>query len=252
MLDVQNLRGGYGKRQVLHGISFTAEKGTITAIIGPNGCGKSTLLKSVCGIQPSTGQVLLDGQSLSALPRNLQAQNIAYLAQNRQTPDISVRRLILHGRFPYLHYPRRYRRGDYETVDRVMAQLGLTTLADTPLTCLSGGQQPRVYSAMALAQETPVIALDEPTTYLDIAHQIALCDLAKQLTVQGKTLLMALHDLPQAFSLADRILLLDGGTVAALGSPEEVYQSGLVDTVFGIRLCRTETETGPRYHCEAR
>lgn len=249
MLEVRNLSGGYGKQEVLRSISFDAPAGSITAIIGPNGCGKSTLLKSICGILPATGEVLLDGGSLLTLPRNLLAQKVAYLAQNRQTPDISVRRLILHGRFPYLHYPRRYRKCDYETVDRIMARLDLTALADTPLNQLSGGQQQRVYIAMALAQETDVIALDEPTTYLDISHQIALFSLAKQLAAAGKTVLMVVHDLPQAFSLADRILLMDAGAVVSCGTAEEVFQSHATDKVFGIRFCRMETETGCRYYC---
>lgn len=251
MLEVHNLHSGYSGTEVLHHVSLTAAAGQITVIIGPNGCGKSTLLKTICGILPAAaGQVLLDGRALLQLPRNLLAQQVAYLAQNRQTPDITVERLVLHGRFPYLRYPRRYRQEDYRAAARATEQMNLLALADTPLHHLSGGQQQQVYIAMALAQDTPVVLLDEPTTYLDIHHQLQLMRHARQLAALGKTVVMVLHDLSHAFQTADHLILMDQGAVMAAGTPEELYTDGSADRIFGIRLGRTRTGSGWGYYCE--
>ena len=172
MVEVRNITVGYPGKTVLKNVSLAIPKGQLTVLLGPNGCGKSTLLKSLCGIlTPENGQVLYDGEDLLLLPQQQLAQKIAYLSQGRQIPDITVRRLVLHGRFPYLGYPRRYRREDYACADLAMAQLGITDLADVPVQNLSGGQRQKVYIAMVLAQDTPIALLDEPTTYLDIVHQ---------------------------------------------------------------------------------
>ena len=186
MLEIHDLCGGYGQKTVLRDVSFSAPAGRITAILGPNGCGKSTLLKMICGILPAaSGIVSLDGQDLQKLPASQIAQKAAYLAQNRQIPDITVGRLVLHGRFPYLSYPRRYRREDYRVAEKVMEQMQIQDLAETHLSQLSGGQQQKAYIAMALAQDTGVILLDEPTTYLDVAYQLQLLRQAKDLAKSG-------------------------------------------------------------------
>lgn len=251
MLEIKNLYSGYGGREVLHDVSLTAQAGEVTVIVGPNGCGKSTLLKTICGIQPVTaGQVLLDGEKLFALPRNLLAQKTAYLAQSRQVPDITVERLVLHGRFPYLGYPRRYRKEDYAIADAAMKTMGVAELADELVQNLSGGQRQKVYIAMALVQDTPVILLDEPTTYLDISHQLQLMQQARMLAAQGKTVVMIIHDLPHAFQTADHMILMRDGKIVADGTPEQIYASGMISSVFGVRLCRTGTEGGWRYYCE--
>lgn len=251
MLEIRELHAGYDGREVLRGVSFTAQRGRITAIVGPNGCGKTTLLKSLCGILPvASGAVLLEGEKLLELPRQALARKAAYLAQNRQTPDITVERLVLHGRFPYLSYPRRYRKEDYAIAQKAMERLCILDLAQRPLSSLSGGQQQRAYIAMALAQDTPVVALDEPTTYLDISHQLQLMRQARVLAQGGRTVLMIIHDLHHAFQEADHMVLMRGGEVVAEGTPEEIYASGLIDEVFGIKLSRTATEKGWRYFCE--
>lgn len=251
MLEIQNLHSGYSGREVLHGVSVSAKEGQITAIIGPNGSGKSTLLKTICGINPSEeGRVLLNGQNLLELPRNLLAQKIAYLAQYRQMPDITVERLVLHGRFPYLSYPRRYRKSDYEVAAWAMEQMQLTDFAQMPLNRLSGGQQQRVYIAMVLAQDTPVVLMDEPTTYLDICHQIQLMEQARELARQGKMVLMVMHDLPCAMRTADDLIFMNEGSIEAQGTPEEVFCTSVVDRVFGIRLGRVEADNGWHYYCE--
>lgn len=250
MLEVKGIRGGYPKNEVLHGVSLEARAGQITAILGPNGCGKSTLLKSLCGIVPAAaGEAVLDGRNLLALPQKQLAQAVSYLAQSRQPPDITVGRLVLHGRFPYLSYPRRYREEDHRMARRVMEQMGISELAESPLSRLSGGQRQKAYIAMALAQDTNVILLDEPTTYLDVSHQLQFLRQARALADSGRHVLMVVHDLSHALETADSVALMRDGTVVIQGTPEEVYASGALDAVFGVRLAQVQTDKGRHYFC---
>lgn len=251
MIEIRNLFVSYPDKPVLQDVSISVPKGRITVLLGPNGCGKTTLLKALSGILPAdNGQLLLNGQDLLQLPQRELSQKVAYLAQSRQIPDITVQRLVLHGRFPYLSYPRRYRSEDYAAAKAAIEKMGVKDLMDTPLNQLSGGQRQKVYIAMALAQDTPVILLDEPTTYLDISHQLQLLAHARELTRQGKTVIMVVHDIPAAMTVADRILLMDRGQAVFRGTPEELYASRQVDRIFGVRLMRMETPTGWRYYCE--
>ena len=251
MLEVKALSAGYPNKPVLQDISVTIPAGKVIAILGPNGCGKTTLLKALCGILPAqSGQVLLYGVDILALPPRLLARKVAYLAQSRQVPDITAHRLVLHGRFPYLGYPRHYRREDHACVQAAMEQMGVWEYRDTLLENLSGGQRQKVYIAMALAQGTPVILLDEPTTYLDISHQLQLLQLAKDLAQQGKTVLMVMHDLPHAFQTADHVVLLQDGHIVAEGTPEALYACKRIEDVFHIRLERTLLDSGWHYYCE--
>ena len=252
MLEIRNLHAGYPGREVLHGVDMTAPAGRITAILGPNGCGKTTLLKTLCGILPANaGEILVEGLPVEAYsPREL-ARKVAYLAQNRDVPDITARRLVLHGRFPYLNYPRRYRAEDHAAAEAAMARMGICDLAEAPLKQLSGGQRQKVYLAMALAQATPIVLLDEPTTYLDVAQQLATMAHARMLCGEGKTVVTVLHDLTLAFGAADQVVLLEEGWVAAAGTPEAVFLSGSADRVFGVRLRRVKTDRSWHYYCEA-
>ena len=251
MIEVKGLSAGYPGKPVLDKVDMTIPVGQVTAILGPNGCGKSTLLKTLCGILPAEeGTVTLEGEDLLSLPQKLLARKVAYLAQSRRVPDITVRRMVLHGRFPYLSYSRRYRPEDRAAAEGAMEQMGLTDLAETPLSQLSGGQRQKVYIAMALAQDTPVILLDEPTTYLDVSHQLRMMAQARRLAGGGKTVVMVVHDLTHALTVADRVILMDRGKVAAQGSPEEVFASGRLELVFGVRLGRVKTDSGWHYYCE--
>lgn len=251
MLEIINLSAGYSGKDIVENVSISIPTGQVTVILGPNGCGKSTLLKALCGIlRVSAGEVTLDGQSILTLPRKLLAQKIAFLAQNRQIPDITVRRLVLHGRFPYLSYPRNYRPEDHAATGAAMEQMGITDLADTLVSQLSGGQRQKAYIAMALAQDTPVIVLDEPTTYLDVSHQMQMMRMARDLSGQGKTVVMVLHDLSHAMQVADRVVLMDGGRIIIQGTPETVFASGRLDSVFGVKLGRVKTDGGWHYYCK--
>lgn len=251
MIEMKHICAGYLGTEVLHDISLTIKSGKVTVIIGPNGSGKSTLLKSLIRLNPHTsGDILIEGKSIDTYSHSLLAQKIAYIPQSRKTPDISVLRMVLHGRFPYLTYPRRYREEDYEAAKNSMRWVGIEELADKNVSTLSGGTQQKVYIAMALAQNTPVILMDEPTVYLDIAHQMRMMTTARQLAEQGKAVVMILHDLSQAFQAADEILVMSEGNIISKGSPDVVYQNGTIDSVFGIRFMRVHTSSGWRYFCE--
>ncbi|WP_300750608.1 ABC transporter ATP-binding protein [uncultured Oscillibacter sp.] len=249
MLEARNLSAGYPGRAVLAGVSLAARPGRVLALLGPNGCGKSTLLRTMAGLLPPLGgEVLLDGRR-DYSPRQA-AQRVAYLPQSRTAPNITVRRLVLHGRFPYLSYPRRYGREDYEAVDRALAAADALDLADRPLPELSGGQRQKAYLAMALAQETEAILMDEPTTFLDIRHQLEVLALVRRLAEEGRGVVLALHDLCLALTAADDVAVLGEGRLLALGGPEAVYQSKVLERVMGVRLDRSEGPGGRRYFCE--
>ncbi|MCI8841024.1 MAG: ABC transporter ATP-binding protein [Oscillibacter sp.] len=249
MLEAKNLSAGYPGRAVLAGVSLAARPGRVLVLLGPNGCGKSTLLRTMAGLLPPLGgEVLLDGRR-DYSPRQA-AQRVAYLPQSRTAPNITVRRLVLHGRFPYLSYPRRYGREDYEAVDRALAAADALDLADRPLPELSGGQRQKAYLAMALAQETEAILMDEPTTFLDIRHQLEVLALVRRLAEEGRGVVLALHDLCLALTAADDVAVLGEGRLLALGGPEAVYQSKVLERVMGVRLDRSEGPGGRRYFCQ--
>lgn len=250
MVEVRNLLVGYGEAPVLSDVSLTFPTGQVTGVLGPNGCGKSTLLKAALGLIPiQGGQVLLDGQDLHTLsPRDV-AQRAAYLAQSRSVPSITARRMVLHGRFPYLSYPRRYRPEDYQMADQALQWADASDLAGRAMDRLSGGQRQKVYLAMALAQDTQTIFMDEPTTFLDISHQLEVMALARRLANLGRAVVLVLHDLDLALRGCDRVALLSGGVLRALGSPEEVFLSGVLDEVFHVRVGRMNTEEGWQYYC---
>lgn len=247
MLEIKNLSAGYPGNPVLKNISLTIPSGAVTVIAGPNGCGKSTLLKALTGILPAAGSAMLDGQELLSLSHREWARKVAYLPQNRQVPEISVKNLVLHGRFPYLSYPRRYRQEDLRMAEAAMKKMGVEALADRSLTTLSGGQRQKVYIAMALAQDTPVILLDEPNAFLDIAHQLQLMEQAKILAGEGKTVVLVLHDLALALEYADSLAVLSEGGCLFQGSAEEVFLSGCLDRAFGVEVRRFPTPEGWKY-----
>lgn len=249
MLEIKNLCAGYAGVGVLHDVSLSAPSGAITVIVGPNGCGKSTLLKSVAGIhEPTAGMIGLDGLDLRNLPPRELARQTAFLSQTRQIPQITVERLVLHGRFPYLTYPRRYRRADHEIARRAMETMGIADLSERYLDTLSGGQRQKVYIAMALAQDTPVVLMDEPTTYLDIAHQFRMMEQARLLADRGKMVLLVLHDIALALKYADNIAVMHDGCILITGDPETVFESGCLETAFGVRVERVETSAGWQYY----
>ena len=248
MLEIRNLRAGYPGNPVLKDICLTIPQGAVTVIAGPNGCGKSTLLKALAGILPASGSVTLEGQELLALNRRELAKQVAFLPQNRAVPEITAKRLVLHGRFPYLSYPRRYRPEDHALAEAALETMGVAHLAQRTLSTLSGGQRQKVYIAMALAQDTPVVLLDEPNTFLDIAQQLQLMEQAKALAAAGKTVVLVLHDLSLALEYADSLAILSERECLIQGSPEEVFQSGALSSAFQVQVERMRTPAGWKYY----
>lgn len=253
MIELQKLCAGYPGQAVLEDISLSFQPGRVLILLGPNGCGKSTLLRTAMGLQMKTGgQILLDGVPLEKKTPREVAQKAAYLAQSRTVPNITAHRMVLHGRFPYLTFPRRYRPQDYEAANKALAWADALDVANRPMQELSGGQRQKVYLAMALAQDTETVLMDEPTTYLDIRHQLEVMDVARRLAKQGKAVVLVLHDLCLAMQAADEIAVLSEGCLAALGTPETIYRSGILEEVFAVKLGRMDTEDGFQYYCAKR
>lgn len=244
MIELHGICAGYGKQEVLKGVTATFPRGMLTGIVGINGCGKSTLLKAMLGILPSLGSIHLDDRDLRDMSRKEIAQKVAYLSQGKATPDMTVEQLVLHGRFPHLSYPRRYTKQDQKIAVSAMEQMGIGDLAQKSLVTLSGGMRQNAYIAMALAQGTDYILLDEPTTYLDISHQLELMKILRQLADSGKGIAAVMHDLPMAFAYCDQILLLDGGQVIAEGTP--AHCQAQIEKIFGVQM--EQSADGKHYH----
>ncbi|KHS74301.1 Fe(3+) dicitrate ABC transporter ATP-binding protein FecE [Pectobacterium brasiliense] len=235
-LTTQNLTAGYGNKRILDGLSLSLPSGKITALLGPNGCGKSTLLKCFAKLlTPESGAIQLDGKPLSAFSARQLSRHLALLPQQHLTPEgITVRDMVAYGRSPWLSLWGRLSPDDRQHVQLAMEKTHIVDLADKRLTDLSGGQRQRAFLAMLLAQDTPVVLLDEPTTYLDINHQVELMKLLRELNQAGKTVVSVLHDLNQASRYCDHLVMLAGGRVMAQGSPHEVMKPALLQQVFSI------------------
>ena len=248
MLELKNICAGYGKKQILKDVSISFNKSELLTVIGPNGSGKSTMLKAAMGIIPIlSGEVDIDGENINGLSRRQIAIKTAYLSQGKNVPDMTVGQLSLHGRFPHLSYLRRYTERDKSIVSAALNELGIAELADRPISALSGGMRQNAYIALALAQDTDYILLDEPTSCLDISHQLALMKTVKKLAKRGKGIVAVLHDLPLAFAFSDKIAVMKDGKIIALDTPEELYSNPVMREVFGIELDYLEKEKSYRY-----
>ena len=234
------MTAGYSGREVLSIPSLELSSGIIT-FAGENGSGKSTLLKAVLGLVPHTGQLFVDGQNPSVLRSRSRAGLLAYLPQDLPTPDMTVRMLASHGRFPRMDFGRRMSAADEEAVDRALHLTGMERYADRLLPTLSGGERKRAWLSMVIAQDAPYLLLDEPGAGLDVHHQLELGEILQSLRELGHTILLASHDLPQSFAISDRICLMKDGTVLADGSPEELVQRPeLLEQGLHLHLVRTQ------------
>lgn len=241
MIRFEAVCAGYARREAVKSVSFAVPPGKVVALTGPNGCGKTTLLKTACGlIKPSSGQVLLDGKPVGGYRRRELARRLAMLPQTRETPTVTVERLAAYGRYPHLGLGRTLSAQDRERVEAALEEAGAWEFRHRELGKLSGGERQRAYIAMALAQDSSCLLLDEPTTYLDIGQKNEVMELIRKLNAQGKTVLTVLHDLPLAFAYSDFVAVMERGKLRAFGKPEEV--SGTAAEVFGVREARVRLD----------
>ncbi|WP_431951318.1 ABC transporter ATP-binding protein [Actinacidiphila sp. bgisy167] len=236
-LAARELTLAYEDRTVVDGLDLEIPDGSVTVIVGPNACGKSTLLRALGRLlKPRSGTVLLDGEELSRLPGRQIARTVGVLPQSPTPPDgITVADLVARGRQPHQRWWQQWSEADERAVAEALEHTGTADLADRPVDELSGGQRQRVWIAMALAQETDLLLLDEPTTYLDIAHQVEVLDLVRRLNHRrGRTVVAVLHDLNQAARYADHLIAMKAGRIVAQGAPRDVVTAELVHEVFGL------------------
>ena len=237
LLSTRDLVVGYEGRTVLDGLDLDLPADTFTVIVGPNACGKSTLLRTMARLlTPRRGAVLLDGAAIRDLPTRDVARRLGVLPQSPLVPEgITVADLVGRGRQPYQRWWRQWSAEDGRAVEEAMRLADVGALADRPVDTLSGGQRQRVWIAMTLAQDTDALLLDEPTTYLDLAHQVEVLDLLHRLRAErGRTVVAVLHDLNQAARYAGHLIAMRDGAVVAAGEPREILTADLVRDVFGL------------------
>ena len=237
-LESAALAVGYGSRLVFEQLSLSIERGSITGLVGPNGSGKSTVLKALARmLRPRHGAVYLDGRDISRLPTREVARRLAILPQAPSAPEeLTVAELVEQGRYPHVGPLRLLDDADRAAIERALDETGMTEFRERPLDSLSGGERQRAWIALALAQETPILLLDEPTTYLDIGHQFEVLDLIRRLNLaQGMTIVLVLHDLNQAARFSRRMVVLEAGRIVADGAPAAVLTPELLARVFHVQ-----------------
>lgn len=237
-LEAKGLGLSYGETYIFEDLNLSIPKGKITVFIGSNGCGKSTLLRSMARLlKPQRGSVLLDGGDIAGMSTKEVARKLAILPQGPTAPEgLTVLQLVKQGRYPYQSWLKQWSREDEAVVQAALESTGMTEFAERTVDSLSGGQRQRAWIAMTLAQETPVILLDEPTTYLDLTHQIEVLDLLYEMNDRDqRTIVMVLHDINLACRYADHIVAIRDGRIEAQGEPCEVVNVELIETVFRLK-----------------
>ncbi|MGW0474181.1 ABC transporter ATP-binding protein [Streptomyces coeruleorubidus] len=247
-LAARGVTVGYGARTVIDDLDVAIPHGVITTIIGPNGCGKSTLLRTLSRLlKPSKGTVVLDGEDIARLRTRDVARKLGLLPQAPVAPEgLTVADLVARGRHPHQSWLRQWSSDDADVVERALAMTGVADLADRPVDALSGGQRQRVWISMTLAQGTDLLLLDEPTTYLDLAHAMDVLDLVDDLHESGCTVVMVLHDLNLAARYSDNLIVMRGGSILAQGHPRDVLTAELLHEAFGLRAKVIDDPVGDR------
>ncbi|MBR2140167.1 MAG: ABC transporter ATP-binding protein [Phascolarctobacterium sp.] len=237
IIKAQNICVSINDKEIVHNLSLEIPEGKVTAIIGPNGCGKSTTLKALSRILPYKGSVTFKGNEMSALSQREFAKSLAILTQSPQAPsDLTVNDLVEMGRFPHRGFLGRGGKDDKEHVEWALAQTGVTAMRNRLLNTLSGGERQRAWIAMALAQRPEVLLLDEPTTYLDICHQLEIMQLIGRLNQElGLTVVMVVHDLNHAIMYADHVVVVKAGKLVTSGAPREIITAELLAEVFKVK-----------------
>ena len=254
MIELKNISYAYpGQPPLLENITTAFADGKITSILGPNGCGKSTLLKIICRLlTPSAGKILLHGNDVHTMKTKVFAKEVALLAQTNHPPEITVEDLVAYGRYPHQKYGRELTKNDKEIIAQAIKQVKATEYANRYVNRLSGGQRQRAYIAMALAQDTDIIFLDEPTTYLDINIRFEIMELIRALNEAGKTIIMVLHDLNLALEYSDHIILMNHGRIVNEGTPQQIITSGDIDRIFDITTHIFHEDETIFYHFDKR
>jgi iron complex transport system ATP-binding protein len=247
-LAAKGVTVGYGARTVIDELDVTVPPGVVTTIIGPNGCGKSTLLRTLSRLlKPAGGRVVLDGEDIATLRTRDVAKKLGLLPQAPVAPEgLTVSDLVARGRHPHQSWLRQWSSDDADVVARALAMTGVSDLADRPVDSLSGGQRQRVWISMTLAQGTDLLLLDEPTTYLDLAHAIDVLDLVDDLHESGCTVVMVLHDLNLATRYSDNLVVMRDGAILAQGHPRDVITAELLHEAFGLRAKVIDDPVGDR------
>jgi len=249
MIEVSNLQAGYNgfeteQRSFLNIEKVVFEEGKITGIVGLNGSGKSTLLKSVLGMTSIlAGSVLIDGKKIKSLGHKGRAREVSYLPQSYAAPNMDVFTLVSHGRFPYLGFSKVLGEKDLQLVEKALRLTDLWDLREKNLSEISGGQRQRAYLAMAIAQNTKYLLLDEAAASLDIKHQQEVLEVLKKLADEGRGIIITSHDLPQSFSVCQKIYLMEKGTVVAEGTPKEIASGEKLSEVMGAGLKKNVDES---------
>ncbi|MDA5279381.1 MULTISPECIES: ABC transporter ATP-binding protein [unclassified Streptomyces] len=247
-LAARGVTVGYGARTVIDGLDVAVPPRVITTIIGANGCGKSTLLRTLSRLlKPTSGTVVLDGEDIATLRTRDVAKKLGLLPQAPVAPEgLTVADLVARGRHPHQSWLRQWSSDDAAVVERALAMTGVSDLADRPVDALSGGQRQRVWISMTLAQGTDLLLLDEPTTYLDLAHAIDVLDLVDDLHESGCTVVMVLHDLNLATRYSDNLIVMRAGSILAQGHPGDVINAELLYEAFGLRAKVIDDPVGDR------
>ena len=242
MIEIKDLQTGFSAKTVSRSLSLKIESGSFVCLIGPNGCGKTTLLRTIAGLLPAKkGDIFINGKSLRQYSSKELARNIAYLPQVREIPDITVDTLVSHGRFPYLGFSRKLGRTDHEKIKDALKLSNAGRFAEKRLKELSGGERQQAYLAMTIAQDTPILLLDEPGTYLDISNRFSVMETALKLNRKGITVLMTLHDLSEAMWFSPMVCLMDTcGSLRFSGTPQALYDSGLLQEIFDVSVAKTD------------
>lgn len=251
-LYTEHLELTYGENTIIHNLELHIPNGKITALVGRNGCGKSTILKSLARLlKPTKGNVYLDGKAIQTMPTKEVAKKLAILPQSPTAPEgLTVEGLVWHGRYPHQRLLGKRSDQDYGMVNWALQVTGMTEFKTRTLDELSGGQRQRVWIAMALAQDTELLLLDEPTTYLDMAHQLEVLELLKKLNEEeNRTVIMVVHDLNHAAKYAHHLVAIKDGNKVMEGAPKEILNDELFENVFGVKARVTYDEIAKTYMC---
>ena len=246
-IRIENLSVAYEERQIIENMNLVLPKGKMNIIIGGNGCGKSTLLKTIARInKPSQGEILINGKNIKKVKEKEIAKEVAFLPQGPVCPSgLNVRELVAYGRFPHQKMMGGLNRHDKEVIDWAIRETGLSDFADRPVECLSGGQRQRAWIAMTLAQETEIIMLDEPTTYLDLSYQLEILEILERLNKEKQiTVVVVLHEINHAFRFADHIVGLKQGKVICEGKPINVINKETLQAIYGIDAELKKSQNG--------